>query len=132
MREARKYFGGGGDDWKMIGEKVVETKEGVKRVEGIQPYMKGYWDPGATLKPLTPGEQIARVQEGQGYKDPNEMSLDELVRSQKESGLPDDYVDPDGGDFSDTTLTAGGNTPISRAATNAESELMIWVSSPQS
>jgi len=61
--EARKYFGGGGDDWKMIGEKVVETKEGVKRVEGMQPYMKGYWDPGATLKPLTPGEQIARVGE---------------------------------------------------------------------
>jgi hypothetical protein len=61
--EARKYFGGTGDDWKMIGEKVVETKDGVKRVEGMQPYMKGYWDPGATLKPLTPGEQIARVGE---------------------------------------------------------------------
>ena len=61
--EARKYFGGGGDDWKMIGEKVVETKEGVTRVEGIQPYMKGYWDSAATLKPLTPGEAIARVGE---------------------------------------------------------------------
>jgi hypothetical protein len=61
--EARKYFGGGGDDWKMIGEKVVETKEGATRVEGIQPYMKGYWDPAATLKPLTPGEAIARAGE---------------------------------------------------------------------
>ena len=61
--EARKYFGGTGDDWKMIGEKKIETKEGVTRVEGMQPYMKGYWDPKATLKPLTEGEQIARIGE---------------------------------------------------------------------
>ena len=61
--EARKYFGGTGDDWKMIGEKITETKEGVTRVEGMQPYMKGYWDPAATLKPLTEGEQIARIGE---------------------------------------------------------------------
>ena len=61
--EARKYFGGTGDDWKMIGEKKIETAEGVTRVEGMQPYMKGYWDPKATLKPLTEGEQIARIGE---------------------------------------------------------------------
>ena len=61
--EARKYLGGGGDDWKMIGEKITETKEGVTRVEGMQPYMKGYWDPAATLKPLTSGEALARAGE---------------------------------------------------------------------
>ena len=61
--EAKKYFGGTGRDWQMIGKKVTETDEGVTRVEGMQPYMKGYWDPAATLKPLTPGEEIARVGE---------------------------------------------------------------------
>jgi hypothetical protein len=58
--EARKYLGGTGNDWKMIGEKKVTDAKGVTRVEGMQEFDK-YVDPQAKLKPLTDGESLARV-----------------------------------------------------------------------
>ena len=58
--EARKYFGGSGNDWKMIGAKKVEDAEGVTRVYGMEEFDK-YVDPVAKLKPLTTGEAIARA-----------------------------------------------------------------------
>ena len=64
--EARKYFGGGGNDWKMIGEKSYEkvkradgTEEIVEKVAGLEEFMKGHTDYKAILKPLTAGEEIA-------------------------------------------------------------------------
>jgi len=58
--EARKYFGGAGGDWKMIGAKKVEDAEGITRVVGMEEFDK-YLDPVAKLKPLTTGEAIARA-----------------------------------------------------------------------
>ena len=58
--EARKYLGGTGSDWKMIGAKKVEDSEGVTRVVGMEEFDK-YLDPAAKLKPLTQGEAIARA-----------------------------------------------------------------------
>ena len=58
--EARKYLGGTGTDWKMIGAKKVEDSEGVTRVVGMEEFDK-YLDPVAKLKPLTVGEEIARA-----------------------------------------------------------------------
>ena len=58
--EARKYLGGTGSDWKMIGAKKVEDSEGVTRVVGMEEFDK-YLDPVAKLKPLTQGEAIARA-----------------------------------------------------------------------
>ena len=68
--EAAKYFGGNTTDWKMIGEKAIETTEKVDgkevaktRYGGLERYTKGYLDPRATLKPLTASEEIAKVGE---------------------------------------------------------------------
>ena len=58
--EARKYFGGAGGDWKMIGAKKVEDSEGITRVVGMEEFDK-YLDPVAKLKPLTTGEAITRA-----------------------------------------------------------------------
>ena len=58
--EARKYLGGGGSDWKMIGAKKVEDSEGVTKVVGMEEFDK-YIDPQAKLKPLTEGEALARA-----------------------------------------------------------------------
>ena len=60
--EARKYLGGTGASWKMVGAKEVVDSEGVKRVYGMEEIDK-YLDPQAKLKPLTVGEAIYRAQD---------------------------------------------------------------------
>ena len=60
--EARKYFGGTGASWKMIGAKEVVDGEGIKRVYGMEEIDR-YLDPAAKLKPLTVGEAIYRAQD---------------------------------------------------------------------
>ena len=61
--EARKYFGGTGASWKMIGAKeVVDKADGIKRVYGMEEIDR-YLDPAAKLKPLTVGEAIYRAQD---------------------------------------------------------------------
>ena len=45
----------------------------------MQPYMKGYWDPAATLKPLTSGEALARAGEDSFNPASGKWALNEQV-----------------------------------------------------